>query len=188
MSRFSIWEGPPADAQTYKDLKWVVHRGDRIVLQMWSGRAKKPFVNGIIRNDEELEKYIAARKKDADDDETRKAERKATKAANRAKMKEEIKVGTLLCNSWGYEQTNCDFYQVVEKKGSVVMIRPIMGATVEGSTVSHGMADYRRAVPDSFIEGKEPIRKIIGPHGIAFEHGSASVTTPEEKHYCSWYA
>ena len=36
-----------------------------------------------------------------------------------------IKVGDIFVNSWGYDQTNIDFYQVVRKSKNCIFIRPI---------------------------------------------------------------
>jgi hypothetical protein len=181
MRRFSVWEGPPADAEVYKSIKW---KREGMVLSFWRGKQAKPYSRFVYPNEERIERAITAEKKSADEDEESKASRKNDKAERRAKMKAEIVVGTLLHNSWGYDQTQCDFYQVVEKNGASVMIRPIGGAVVEGSEGRD--CCYYRAVPDSFTG--PAVRKVIGPNGISMEHGSCSVTTPEEKHYCSWYA
>lgn len=36
-----------------------------------------------------------------------------------------VKVGSIFYNSWGYDQTNIDFYEVVEAKGMTVTVREI---------------------------------------------------------------
>lgn len=42
-------------------------------------------------------------------------------------------VGDILYQSWGYEQTNIDFFEVVEKLPKSVKLRPISQIIVEGS-------------------------------------------------------
>lgn len=42
-----------------------------------------------------------------------------------------IEVGTIFYDSWGYEQTNIDFYQVVEVKAKTLKVRAINGFLVE---------------------------------------------------------
>jgi hypothetical protein len=42
------------------------------------------------------------------------------------------KVDDILHHSWGYEQTNCDFYQVVAVKGQSVSLRKIAHRQVSG--------------------------------------------------------
>ena len=95
-----------------------------------------------------------------------------------------IQVGALLCYQWGYDQTNNDFYQVVERRGRAVILRAIGSEGVPGS--AGFMCEDRRPIPDKFIG--EPFRKIIGPWGIKMAHGHAQPTTVEKSHYCSWYA
>jgi hypothetical protein len=102
-------------------------------------------------------------------------------------MVEIINVGTLLHCSWGYEQTNCDFYQVTEKKGCTITMREIGSRTVPGSQGDYnGMADRRMPARDKFIG--PPMRKTIGEGGIRMSHGYATPTGDNEAHYCSWYA
>ena len=43
------------------------------------------------------------------------------------------KVGDILHHSWGYDQTNCDFYQVVEVKPASVVLKKIGAKPVPGS-------------------------------------------------------
>lgn len=78
------------------------------------------------------------------------AERKARKAAAKAQFQMPYKVGDILHHSWGYEQTNCDFYQVVHVGARSVALMKIDSATVPGSN-SGGMCDMRMPVKDSFI-------------------------------------
>lgn len=42
-----------------------------------------------------------------------------------------LKVGDILCGSWGYEQTNVNFYQVVAVTRSTVDVKPITARKVE---------------------------------------------------------
>jgi hypothetical protein len=42
-----------------------------------------------------------------------------------APMPEPYTVGSILYASWGYEQTNIDFYQVVARKGDWVTLQPM---------------------------------------------------------------
>jgi len=49
--------------------------------------------------------------------------------------------GDIVYASWGYEQTNINFYRVEKVTAKTVSIVEIYAQTVEGSTYSHGMAD-----------------------------------------------
>ena len=60
------------------------------------------------------------------------------------------KVGDILHHSWGYDQTNCDFYQVVEVKKASVVLKKIAGERVPGS--EGFMCEMLMPVKDAFIE------------------------------------
>ena len=69
------------------------------------------------------------------------------------------KVGDILHHSWGYDQTNCDFYQVVEVKTASVVLRKIAHKTVPGS--EGFMCESVMPVKDAFIEkGTQALTKI----------------------------
>jgi hypothetical protein len=53
------------------------------------------------------------------------AARKAASAAERKAWKNPYKVGDLFRRSWGYDQTNIDWYEVVEVRGQMLMVREI---------------------------------------------------------------
>ncbi len=59
-----------------------------------------------------------------------------------------VRVGDLFFDSWGYEQTNIDFYQVVELKGkATAIIRELAKDYGEG----YAMTGKVRPVRDSFV-------------------------------------
>ena len=53
----------------------------------------------------------------------RKANQKAAVKANAEKGT--VKAGAIFSASWGYDQTNVDFYEVIEAKGQTVVVREI---------------------------------------------------------------
>ena len=64
-----------------------------------------------------------------------------TKKQKQAVNKYGVKVGDIFYMSWGYEQTNLDFFVVVELVGSQsVRIKECVLKTTEESMYSHGMA------------------------------------------------
>lgn len=102
------------------------------------------------------------------------------------------KIDDILYASWGYEQTNIDFYQVVEVKNKSIVIRKIGG---ELTGVSHGPdSGYIRPLLNEFIGGPE-VKKIVTrvycgnvSHYVSSPvRGSLSVYSSGEKGlYCSW--
>ena len=68
------------------------------------------------------------------------------------------KVGDILHHSWGYDQTNCDFYQVVEVKPASVVLKKIKAETVPGSEGL--MSESLLPVKDAFItQGNHALTK-----------------------------
>jgi len=98
------------------------------------------------------------------------------------------KVGTVLHYSWGWEQTNCEFYEVVAVRGSQVIIREIAAKQVGPWAF---MSTYVVPEPGKFI-GPE-MRKKAQDFGVRMKFGTAGPISPEElaagrSFYCSWYA
>ena len=109
-----------------------------------------------------------------------------------------FKVGDIIVNSWGYDQTNIDAYQVVRATKSTVWMKPIATESVPGS--DGFMSCQVKPVKDKFVNdhwehGNKEIMKRIqypkwdnGKPHISFKHGGSSVWDGESSFYCSWYA
>jgi hypothetical protein len=153
-------------------------------VEIWRGRASNPYANYLFRNRERAETYIAEQVAAESQRQASATQRKATAAAQKREMAKKIQVGTILHYSWGWEQTNCEFYQVVDRKRQTVAIRQIAAQTVPGT--EGFMCENVRPVPDQFTG--EPITKRIGTCGINMKHGIATPCEPGSQHYSSWYA
>jgi len=95
-----------------------------------------------------------------------------------------MKPGDIIHHSWGWEQTQCDFYQVLFVTQHGATIQAIGAYTV--STAQHGMADTRMPNRDGFCG--EPMKvRIDGRNYVTtLKHGSASLWDGRAQ-YCSWY-
>jgi len=128
-----------------------------------------------------VEGFLAGRKEAA----ARKEERKVTRAAARKEAVENVKKGDIFVASWGWEQTNVDAYQVVEKKGATVTLREIALETIEGS--EGFISDRVRPVLNHFIGA--PFTKRITGRGININDCQYASPAEEGKDfYRSWYA
>ena len=100
-------------------------------------------------------------------------------------------VGDILHYSWGYEQTNCEFWQVVGVKGKTVEIREIAQKSTRPNC---SMSEYVTAVKDQFINEKietkvvqwstwndAPTPYLAAPHGSFIPWNGRDC-------YSSWYA
>ena len=76
-------------------------------------------------------------------------------------MKHTVKVGDLFKCSWGYDQTNIDYYQVTKLLGqTMVEIRPI----AQTGTQDGWLQGTCSPAKDKFIGG--PIRKKVGDRNV----------------------
>jgi hypothetical protein len=120
---------------------------------------------------------------------SRKQKEKENKKTYRQEMKNPFKIGDILYDSWGYEQTNIDFYQVTNISDKSVWIREISSEMVPG-TQGHDSSNVR-PLKDHFIG--EEIRKplIVTSYSktpyISSKHGSISLyTSGDDGVYSSW--
>lgn len=121
-------------------------------------------------------------------------ERKAKKKEAQSNMKHNFEVGNIIYNSWGYDQTNIDFYQVVESKQKSIKIQPIHSYRVENSE-GFMCCNVKPAVNE--FKGEAILKKVVVSVGynenvsyyIKAKHGSfCNYTNSENGIYSSWYA
>lgn len=60
----------------------------------------------------------------------------------------EIKIGDIFVSTWGYDQTNVDFYQVIARTAKMVTVRRINATRKE----AHSMGNYVMPIKDNFLE------------------------------------
>ena len=178
----------------YKTLRFEIETGTSdatgkpvFLAKCFRGNSAKHLWCYRFKSQERLDAQVQYQKDDQDKIDDLRASRKAAQAEGVAKMTEVIQVGTILCYSWGWEQTNCSFFQVTEKKNRNVTLRAI-GAELTTGDGGHSMSGCVAPKPGAFLEGEPEIKKVIGQCGVSMDHGLASPTEPGEKHYCSWYA
>lgn len=71
-------------------------------------------------------------------------------------IRHSVKVGAIFVSSWGYDQTNIDFYQVVAVTPASVRIRRIAAHVVSSS---HGQ-DLVEPLPDNFMSNEVLLRRV----------------------------
>lgn len=99
---------------------------------------------------------------------TRMAETRAKRAA--LKASDHFTVGDVLTNSWGYDQTNIDFYQVVEVLPRSIKIRPIAQKSRDTGWLQ-GICQ-----PDRYhFTGEAVLKPLNERGGISFRHGGYSI-------------
>lgn len=160
----------------------------------FSGKRNKPDFNYRFRNDEQAREHIAqhaagVRQRDALMNERKRA-RYDVRAADH------FKVGDLLYTSWGYDQTNIDFYKVVRVLDKSVEIVAIGAKSVPGTQgfMSEALTpDPSIEIRDGYAAQYNGIKRVQGgcngeAHVKVMPHSSGYPTAIGRQHYCSWYA
>jgi len=108
---------------------------------------------------------------------------KRWKEERKAKAKPvELKVGDILYTSWGYDQTNVDFFQIVGLVGKATAEYVSIGSKQVRET-SWCSADVS---PDPSYKGSKIHRGRIGQWGVKIGSNYASKTTLDRAIHSSW--
>lgn len=96
--------------------------------------------------------------------------RLAQKQEKRARLKASdfYQVGDCLYTSWGYDQTNVDFYQVLEVKAKTILIREILANSSDNGGPTGGRTAPRRF---EFSERSKPITCRLNEYGNCCVNG-----------------
>jgi len=146
---------------------------------VYHGKSIKFDFSYRFRNLEQRENYISEWLKRLEAWEERKQKRKEEQKA----FVNPLKVGDIVYNSWGYDQTNIDFYEVVKSTNKTVSLRGLnskikMTGFMSGETVP---------AESSYSSNDITIHKVSAPCMVHFEHGAGFLWDGEPLH-CSWYA
>lgn len=119
--------------------------------------------------------------------EVRRARAAATLARRADRTKpHKLEVGHVLVCSWGYDQTNVDFYQVTRIVGKVsVAIRPIAARTRENSELA--MQGKTFPVIDAFT-GDEMIKRVTDGDCVKIASYAHARLWDGKPQWNSWYA
>lgn len=110
----------------------------------FGGKRSKPDFYIRFRTEQQMNEHITRYFESGLKVKAYKAERKAEQSKPHT-----LKVGDILSGSWGYDQTNVDFFQVVELKGvRQVIVRPIASQQIDQTAY---MAGHVVPLKDRFI-------------------------------------
>jgi len=118
----------------------------------------------------------------------RKEDEKNLKQQKRKEMVNPYKIGDILYSSWGYEQTNVDFFQVTKVGDKSVWVRPIASEMVP-DTQGHDSSNVRPLKDD--FRGEEIYKPLVvstyseKPH-IGGRYPLYPYTSGEHGVYSSW--
>jgi hypothetical protein len=103
-----------------------------------------------------------------------------------------FKTNDIVTNSWGYDQTNVDWYRVVRTTASYVWLQPIACNVEETDFMSGSSKPAVNTDGDpktwGFVDKKEPVQMHrASGESVSMKYGCGSKWSGETK-YCSWYA
>lgn len=144
---------------------WTYESNGRYYAVAFQGRAQKPLWDHVFRSeayrDEYITKTITERKRQLAVKQERQQERR--------EWQHGFQKGDILYTSWGYDQTNVDYYQVVDVIGKVIVIREIE------SRVARTERTAVYVVPSPGHFKGPPMRKM--PTGKGTEVGSVRISS-----------
>lgn len=177
-------------AVPYERIAAVVHlyvsKDGRPTALAYKGTARKPAFHIRFRTEEALLEYVRNWV------ERHIAHEQARQAELVAKRDEThtLTVGAVLVSSWGWEQTNVDFFEVVRVVSpKTVRLRQIAANLNEDDTPGGAMAGYKMPVPGTFLADEPEIElRARGSrvHGIRRGGHTASLWDGKPQR-CSWY-
>lgn len=126
----------------------------------YSGKRSKADFHYKFKTKENLEKYVSEYLKRLMQHEENKIKRKEEKKAQRAAFINPLKVGDIVYTSWGYEQTNIDFYQVIQLIGKATVKLCQLKCKDVGNNQGHFMSATKIPLKDQFWKDKILTKRI----------------------------
>jgi hypothetical protein len=123
------------------------------VLAIFGPRGYKPETHYNFRTEEQRADYLADQKKSIQ----RRHDESQRMLQQCNEEKKDFEVNKILVSSWGYEQTNIDFYIILERKNDFITIQKIG----ENRIPSDKWCDRGTTTPNKDILIGEPFRKKI---------------------------
>lgn len=135
---------------------------------VFSGKAQKPTWHHSFRDEAARESRVWGFFEAVQAVEQRRADRRAERKA----WVHPYKVGDVFSTCWGYEQTNREYYEVVEVRGKHLIVREIARGYVE----TQWCAGKSAPMTGQFIG--EPLRVLAQERGFKVGHTFASYDKP----------
>jgi hypothetical protein len=168
----------------YKEVNAVIYWAEKngsFYAMGYSGKRSKHDFHYRFESEEKMDKYTTEYVKRLFDIEKSKIERKEKRLA----FVHTLKVGDILSCSWGWEQTNVDFYQVIEVKGKMVKIREIQCSMPNGE--EGFMTGFVIPLKDQFTDEKILTKKVLSGNSIKIASYAWANVWDGKPERTSWY-
>lgn len=144
-----------ATKEEYNGLTIVRYGQGEQVLSAIFHKSFRPLCHYRFKNEEGREEHITQQKKSHDITQMQ----SKLYAEQKKQEHDKIQAGSILYSSWGYDQTNIDFYKVVRRSGSLVELVEI------GQHRERTEHDGGYTKPSDNVTS-EPFKKRIGKYGV----------------------
>lgn len=155
-----------AEARTEDGVDAVVYcYGTKPCAVAYHGKGSKQDWHNQFRTVEQRDKRIAEHFASIRAHDAMVAKYKAERAQGHKDAAGINAVGRVLVSTWGYDQTNQDFYQITAQNGGMATLRPIASRVVDTLT---DMSENVRPMPGVFLkDGKQLRRRLTMLNGKA---------------------
>ena len=146
-----------ADLEIHGRLKIVTYQDVKPIVAIFAKGSSKPFAHYKFKTLESRAAFIQ-KQKDADAENERSEQVYLSKQAEEAKK---LQPGVILYSSWGWEQTNIDWYEVIERRGQMLTVQQIGTRRMADDEYY----DRGKCLPDPAVKIGQPFRKRVTKHG-----------------------
>lgn len=140
------------EQQVYDIIFVKYEMAGKLCVQVWKSGAAHSYGHYSFRDEARRQAYIDKEINYAE----QRAARKARQKLEQNNITADVKPGQVFYASWGYDQTNIDFYKVQSVKGCFAWLVPVGQKIVEGCGFMS-----ERVVADPDNETGKPIKKKI---------------------------
>lgn len=187
ITKRELYVAPDASKVEAEDIKYVYYYypvADQFHLKIFGGKRAKEDSYTAYRTEDEIINKINRHIQERREIQAAATERKVQKQLQQKEAFKDVKVGDIYYTSWGYDQTNVDFYKLIALKGKTGTFETLTSDIVPGSE-GFMSAQVTAGEPT----GKTFTSRITGDVATQMPYGQrAHKTTAGKSFQSSWYA
>lgn len=171
-----------AVSQSYDHINAIVYccsQGDKFLTVGFRGKRNKPDFRYSFSSQQNRENYIKRWVSVLERNQERKNEQKNAQK----EFHHTLSVGEILYSSWGYDQTNVDYYEVVEIKSKKSVVIQKIAGSISGVDCMPG---YTLPKKGDYC-GNKMVKRVSVGNSVRINGYTASLWDGKPKN-CSWYA
>lgn len=154
---------------------------------MFYGKTKRPAEYFKFRTEEQKNEYLEKTWERLEKLQADQARYKAEQKAKKEAALQSLKVGDIYVATWGYDQTNVNFYKVTKVNGANIGLVELLQTSVEIGEGYSSMSDHRMPREDAPV-GEMMTRRISAGGYIKIDSVVWAKKWEGKPVYCSWYA